>query len=170
LAPKINPKTVPDSVASSGEAEPLTSKELMGEMLSYFYPVHYRVGMDLEIVMCQGRITRKQAAILWLVHSRADDGNWVSRKEIDERLSKWFEISKSNISKIMRELTKPPLSLVIQTENPVSGREKVVKLTGEGEVFVDSMNAAAIDHLRRTFNELTEQELRRGVNFMKLLF
>src|ERR1700738_4894299 len=75
------------------------SRELVGELLNFFYPMHYRIGMDLEAVMCQGRISRKQAAILWLIHSRAAEDGWVRRKEIESRLITWFESSNSNISK-----------------------------------------------------------------------
>jgi DNA-binding MarR family transcriptional regulator len=147
-----------------------SSADLLGELLSFFYPVHYRLGMDLETVMCQGRISRKQAAILWLVHSQAREDGWVRRKEIERRLSTWFEISNSNISILLRELTKPPLSLLTQIENPKSGREKVVCLTEEGRTFVSSMIEASVRYLGEAFNHLTDRDLRQGVDFFELLF
>jgi len=107
----------------------LKPRALVGELLGFYYPVHYRTGMDLESVMCQGRISRKQAAILWLIHSRGVPQGWVRRKEIEARLVSWFESSNSSISKLLRGLSKPPLSLVKQAESPDSGREKVVRLT-----------------------------------------
>jgi DNA-binding MarR family transcriptional regulator len=143
---------------------------LVGELLNFFYPIHYRIGMDLETVMCQGRISRKQAAILWLIHSRADEAGWVRRKDIESRLATWFEMSNSNVSKLLRELSKPPLSLVSQIENPDSGREKVVRLTKAGEKFVDGMVKASVDYLAGQLSHLTTDELRWGVDFFALSF
>lgn len=145
-------------------------RTLVGELLSFFYPIHYRIGMDLETVMCQGRISRKQAVILWLIHSRAAPDGWVRRKEIEMRLATWFEISNSNISKLLRELSKPPLSLVKQAENPASGREKVVRLTKAGENFVEGMVEASIDYLSEQLSHLSRDELRWGVDFFALSF
>lgn len=146
------------------------SRELVGKLLEYFYPIHYRVGMNLETVMCQGKISRKHAAILWLIHSRAPAGGWVRRQEIDSRLATWFEISDSNISKLLRELVKAPLSLAEQIENPNSGREKVVRLTKAGEIFVEGMIQASIDYLSGQISHVSEDELRWGVDFFALSF
>src|SRR3546814_4022950 len=68
------------------------------------YPMHYRIGIDVETVMGQGRISRKQGTILWLIHSRGDKDGWLRRKLIEERLSAWFEISNSSVSNLLREL------------------------------------------------------------------
>ncbi len=146
------------------------TREVLGELLSFIYPVHYCLGMDLETVMCQGQVSRKQAAILWLVHYQADDSGWIRRKEIEERLSTWFEISNSNISILLRELTKPPMALLTQTENPANGREKVASLTKKGEKFVSSMVEASVDYLGQMFSHLSEKDAKQGVYFFKLLF
>jgi DNA-binding MarR family transcriptional regulator len=146
------------------------TRELVGELLNFFYPIHYRIGMDLESVMGQGRISRKHAAILWLIHSRAPDDGWVRRKEIETRLVAWFESSNSNISKLLRELSKPPLSLIKQVENPESGREKVLRLTKAGEAFVAGMVEASIDYLSGQLSHVTQEELRWGVDFFALSF
>ncbi|WP_277080015.1 MarR family winged helix-turn-helix transcriptional regulator [Thauera propionica] len=145
-------------------------KTLVSELLNFFYPMHYRIGMDLETVMCQGQISRKQAAILWLIHTRSSEDGWVRRKEIENRLATWFEISNSNISKLLRELSKPPLSLVSQVENPESGREKVIRLTETGERFVAGMIDASVDYLAGQLSHVTESELRWGVDFLALAF
>lgn len=160
----------PYRTLGDGDISPSSSGAQMAELLSFFYPVHYRLGMDLENVMCQGRISRKQAAMLWLVHSQAEGDGWIRQKEIEERLSTWFEISNSNISKLLRQLTKPPLSLLAQAENPASGREKIVRLTETGELFVASMIAASVDYLEKTFGHLTDMDMKQGVNFFELLF
>jgi DNA-binding MarR family transcriptional regulator len=154
----------------AGQAPLAPPRSLVVEMLNFFYPIHYRFGMDLEAVMCQGRISRKQAAILWLIHSSADDLGWVRRKDIETPLATWFEITNSNISKLLRDLTRPPLSLVSQAESPESGREKVVRLTPVGEKFVDGMVTAAIDYLAGQLSHLSEDELRWGIDFFALSF
>lgn len=35
-------------------------------LLIFFYPVHYRLGREMEKSMCQGVVDRKQSAMLWL--------------------------------------------------------------------------------------------------------
>jgi DNA-binding PadR family transcriptional regulator len=143
---------------------------LVGELLNFFYPIHYRIGMELEGVMCQGRISRKHAAILWLIHSRASEDGWIRRKEIETRLVTWFESSNSNVSKLLRELSKPPLSLVKQVESPESGREKIVRLTKAGETFVDGMVQASVTYLSGQLSHVAADELRWGVDFFALAF
>jgi len=139
-------------------------------LLSFYYPIHYRTGVDLETVMGQGRVSRKQAAILWLIHSRAGEDGWIRRKDIEVRLSTWFEISNSNISKLLRELAREPLSLVDQVESPASGREKVIRLTASGETFVAGMIEASVDYLSRQMSHVSDEELRWGIGFFALSF
>lgn len=143
-------------------------RELTAELMNFFYPIHYRIGMELETVMCQGSISRKQAAILWLIYSRAPHSGWMRRKEIERRLETWFEISNSNISKLLRELSKPPLSLIDQVENPDSGREKVIRLTKSGRVFVGGMISSAVELLSKRLAHLEIDELQWGVDFFAL--
>ncbi len=168
---KTQAKPSASALPNEDPASPVgPSRALVGDLLNFFYPIHYRIGMELETVMCQGRISRKHAAILWLIHSRAAADGWVRRKEIETRLITWFESSNSNISKLLRELSKPPLSLVKQVENPDSGREKVVRLTKAGEAFVDGMVEASIDYLSGQLSHVTEDEMRWGVDFFALSF
>jgi DNA-binding MarR family transcriptional regulator len=145
-------------------------KELLTSLLAFFYPVHYRMGMDLEKCMCQGRISRKQAAILWLIESEVGADGWMRRRLIEQTLSSWFEISNSNVSQILRELARPPLSLVQLIENPASGREKVVALTPGGKTFFETMQSSALQCLSTELGHLTEEELRWGASFFRLAF
>ncbi|MGH7880828.1 MAG: hypothetical protein ACREQD_15235, partial [Candidatus Binataceae bacterium] len=39
------------------------------ELLELFYPVHYKTGIAFEDAMRGDKLTRKQTAILWLIHS-----------------------------------------------------------------------------------------------------
>ncbi|MGU1062095.1 MarR family winged helix-turn-helix transcriptional regulator [Pseudomonas aeruginosa] len=141
-------------------------RALVEQLLGFFYPIHYRLGMDLETVMCRGRIARKQAAILWLIHSSETSGSWVRRKEIETSLATWFEMSNSNVSKLLRELAGPTLQLIRQEESPESGREKVVCLTPAGRAFVGEMVDAAIDHLSAQLTNISVDELRSGIRFL----
>jgi DNA-binding PadR family transcriptional regulator len=142
----------------------------LAELLRFYYPMHYRIGIDLETLMGQRRISRKQAAILWLIHSRADAEGWLRRKAIEERLSAWFEISNSSVSNLLRELTRPPLSLVQQVESPTSGREKLVRLTDDGAAFVEGMIAESVGYLGQHLQHLTQEQLDWGIKFFKVAF
>lgn len=156
-----------DAVDGSRDAAWSTS---LGELLNFYYPMHYRIGIDLEGVMGQGRISRKQAAALWLIHSRSDDSGWLRRKAIEERLSTWFEISNSSVSNLLRELTRPPLELVQQIESPASGREKLVRLTAAGEAFVAGMIGESTAYLAQHLRHLSQEQLDWGIRFFKLAF
>jgi len=147
-----------------------TRAHQIGQLLSFYYPMHYRIGVEIEALMGQGQVSRKQAAMLWLIHSRANKQGWIRRKAIETRLSTWFEMSNSNVSKLLRELGRPPLSLVVLAESPSSGREKVVRLTPAGEVFVAGMIEASISYLSRQLTHVSEDELRWGIGFLALSF
>lgn len=146
------------------------SQETVGDILTYFYPVHYRLGMEMEAAMSQGRVDRKQAAMLWLIHSRANGEGWVSRKEIEAELSAWFDISNSKISRMMSALGKDPLNLLELTESPDSGREKMLRLTMEGDGFVAGMVAAASALISEKVGHLDDAELRDGLGFLTKAF
>lgn len=163
-------KTITEGLKTRAVARNGATRNLAAELLSYFYPIHYRVGVDLEVLMCQGRIARKQAAILWLIHSQENDSGWVRRREIETRLSAWFEISNSNISKLLRDLTTAPTAFVTQIENPQSGREKLVRLSKAGEVFVTGMIEASVAYLSQRLSHLKADEFRWGIEFFALAF
>jgi len=146
------------------------SRATLKDMLGFFYPIHYRVGMELEKRMCQGRVTRQQAAIIWLIESEAGGEGWIARKVVELALRDWFETSKSHVSQLLRDLSSPPLSLVAQVDNPASGREKLLALTDEGRVFFETMVTAGVDYFTQYFAELSEQEMRWGIRFLALAF
>lgn len=157
-------------VSAEGTAGDEKWRTSLGDLLSFYYPMHYRIGIDVETVMGQGRISRKQGTILWLIHSRADKDGWLRRKIIEKRLSAWFEISNSSVSNLLRELTRPPLELVKQIENPTSGREKLVSLTPEGRAFLDESIRRSIDYLGTHLEHIDQTQLDRGIQFFKIAF
>jgi len=140
------------------------------DLLSFFYPIHYRIGMELENRMCQGRLTRQQAAIIWLIESEVGADGWMRRRVIEQQLGNWFETSNSQVSQLLRELARPPLSLVVQMENPASGREKVVTLTPEGKAFFESMIEAGLEYFSTTLAHVSGDEMRWGIKFLGLAF
>lgn len=148
----------------------LHSRGFVEDVLSYFYPAHYRLGMEMEAAMSQGRIGRKQSALLWLIHTRSAAGTWVTRKEIEGELSNWFEISNSKISRMIRELSTAPLMLIEVAETPESGREKMLRLTPDGVHFVDGMVGAAVDYLTTKLGHLSPPQLAWGLQFFRIAF
>ncbi len=72
------------------------------DLLELFYPVHYRSNMALEDAM-RGVLSRKQAAILWLIRSAgSEQGQSMRRKEIVLRLQDWFDVSSPAITQALR--------------------------------------------------------------------
>lgn len=147
-----------------------TQKDLHTDLLSFFYPIHYRIGMELETRMCQGRLSRQQAAIIWLIESEVGADGWMRRRVIEQTLADWFETSNSRVSQLLRELAQPPLALVVQTENPASGREKVVALTAEGKAFFQTMIDAGLAYFSSRLGHVDDAELRWGIKFLGLAF
>ncbi len=135
------------------------------EFLEFFYPIHYKLGMALEDALRSGKLTRKQVAILWLIRSEGKAGH-MRRKDIEQRISTWFEVSSSAITKALRAMAKPPLGFVQVIEDPRSGREKQILLTAKGERFLSTMVAQGQDFIRTILEQLTDEEIRTGSHFL----
>ena len=103
------------------------------QFLELYYPIHYKAGIGVEDALRGSELTRHQTAILWLIHSQGDEGRRMRRKDIVSALSNWFEISNAAITKALRGMSVAPLALVKQTEDPDSGREKVVTHTSSSQ-------------------------------------
>lgn len=136
------------------------------ELLELFYPVHYRGNMAVEDAM-RGKLTRKEAAIMWLIRSAGEDGSEMRRKEIVARLQDWFDVSSPAVTKALRHMARPPLSLVRLVEDAASGREKRVRLTPQGQRFVLGMIARGQDFLRKVVEQLPDQQIRDGIDFLR---
>jgi DNA-binding MarR family transcriptional regulator len=136
-------------------------------LLELFYPVHYRTNMALEEAM-RGNLTRKQAAILWLIRSAGTDGGRsMRRKEIVLRLQDWFEISSPAITQALRRMARPQVGLVRLVEDAESAREKRVILTAKGEEFIQTMIERGHVFLRRMTQHLAEEKVSRGIEFLR---
>jgi DNA-binding MarR family transcriptional regulator len=113
------------------------------ELMEFFYSVHYEIGTALEDVVRADVLSRQQAAILWLIRSQGDGGIRMRRKDIESNVRRWFEVTNAALSRSLRTMMHPPLALIEITEDPRSGREKLVALTPKGKAFVDSVATKA---------------------------
>lgn len=89
------------------------------------------------------------------------------RKDIQRLIETWFEISGPSITRELRAMMRPPLSLVRMTEDPDSGREKMVILTAKGERFLATMIEQGIQFLRPLMRELSPEEISNGMTFLQ---
>ncbi|NOT56214.1 MAG: winged helix DNA-binding protein [Deltaproteobacteria bacterium] len=142
-----------------------TQTDAAVEFLEFFYPIHYKLGMTLEDALRSGTLTRKQVAILWLIRSEGK-GKSMRRKDIEQRIATWFEVSSSAITKALRAMARPPLGFVQVVEDPRSGREKLVRLTAKGERFLSTMVAEGENFIRTILDHLTAEEARTGSHFL----
>jgi DNA-binding MarR family transcriptional regulator len=137
------------------------------ELLELFYPIHYRGTMAVEDAM-RGELTRKQAAILWLIRSAgAENGRRMPRKEIVVRLQDWFDVSSPAITQAIRRMAQAPLGLVRMVEDSASAREKQVLLTAKGERFIATMAARGQAFLQQVAEQLSEDQLSGGIEFLR---
>ena len=140
------------------------------DLLELFYPVHYKSNMALEDAM-RGHLTRKQAAIMWLIRSEGMHGRGMRRKDIERLLQDWFDVSSPAVTKALRALSRLPLELVRVTEAADSGREKRVFLTPKGERFLSKMVERGRNFLLALLPEvgkrLSEQEVDYGIRFLR---
>ncbi len=159
-------QTTAPSTKRSVSAAPTREKDLSGEFLEFFYPIHYKLGMALEDALRSGQLTRKQVAILWLIRAEGGSERRMRRKDIEQRLTTWFEVSSSAITKALRAMARPPLNLLQVIEDPHSGREKQVVLTAKGERFLLTMVEHGQQFVRDIVEHMTAEEIHHGVRFL----
>jgi len=136
-------------------------------LLEFFYPFHYKGGMALEDALRCGQLSRKQVAILWLIRSEGEQGKRMRRKDIERSIQTWFEVSSSAITKALRSMARPPLSLVQIVEDKQSAREKQVRLTPKGERFLATMVAEGQRFEQQIVDQLTPEEVSFGIHFLQ---
>ena len=152
--------------ASRGGKEERRTEQYAAALLELFYPIHYRGNMAVEDAM-RGPLTRKEAAIIWLIRSAGEGGLEMRRKQIVARLQDWFEVSSPAVTKALRHMTRPPFSLVRLVEDADSAREKRVRLTPQGQRFVLGMVARGRDFLRQVVEQIPEQQVREGIDYLR---
>lgn len=137
------------------------------QFLELYYPIHYQAGIGVEDALRGSELSRHQTAILWLIHSQGVAGRQMRRKDIVTALSSWFEISNAAITKALRGMSEPPLRLVQQTEDPKSGREKVVTLTPDGETYLQEMIERGTAYVQRIVDGLSDSQIVNGIDFFE---
>ncbi len=135
------------------------------QFLELYYPIHYKAGISVEDALRGEELSRHQTAILWLIHSQGEDGTQMSRKSIVSAFSNWFEISNAAITKALRGMSGAPLRLVKQTEDPNSGREKIVTLTAKGEEHLSAMIKRGTAYVQLIVNGLSDEQIVHGIDF-----
>ena len=109
-------------------------------LLELLYRVHYVVGMRVQDTLrTDERLDRHQIAVLWIIRSEGVDGQSISRKYVELQMTSWYDISSSAISKAIRTLASKEIDLLTISENPSSGREKLINLTPRGVQFMQQM-------------------------------
>lgn len=149
-----------------GAAKSNAAETAAGQLLEFFYPIHYKAGMALEDAMRRGRLTRTQVAILWLIRAEGEAGATMRRKDIERRIRLWFEITSSAITKAIRGMARAPLGLVSVVEDPHSAREKRVVLTSRGKRFQSAMLAEGRSFLKGIITGLSQQDVKHGIRFL----
>lgn len=137
------------------------------DFLELFFPIHYTLGMALEDVLRIDVLSRKQVAILWLIRCESEGARSMRRKDIQRLLTEWFEISSPSVSKALRSMSRPPLSLVRVLEDPRSGREKQVALTAKGEQFLSAMTERGRAFFAPIITDLSVKEAGEGLRFLQ---
>jgi DNA-binding MarR family transcriptional regulator len=144
----------------------IKAEDAASAFLELFFPIHYVVGMKVEEAFTRNVLTRQQAIILWILRSTVGPKGSMKRKEIEQDLANWYDTTSSAISKSIRSLAKPPLKLVTISEDPASGREKVITLTSKGEQFVDQMYAEAQALIKFATDQMSPSDIDMGVHAM----
>lgn len=117
-------------------------------------------------MLADGRLTRQQTCILWMIHTRGDNGRSLKRKEIELALLSWFEVTSSAVSKALRSLARPPLEMIDIVEDPTSGREKLVHLTAAGQAFITDAIDNGSQLMAWMTSQLSDKEISEGIHFL----
>ncbi len=144
-------------------------KSAATELMEFFYSVHYEIGTALEDVVRADVLSRQQAAILWLIRSQGDDGLRMRRKDIESNVRRWFEVTSAALSKSLRLLMRPPFELIEITEDPRSGREKLVALTTKGKAFLDTAAARAGMVLAELIEDVPLEVVDHAITYFRYL-
>ena len=153
--------------ASKNAARRTPREDPRAQLVELFYPVHYTVGLAIEDIIRAKVLTRKQAAILWLIRSEGREQKMMPRKQIERFVSEWFELSNSEISKALRAMARPPLELISIVESPNSGRERSIMLTPKGERFMRDAVASAIRFFDPVRDGVDRGSAKAGIRFLE---
>lgn len=167
--PPAKSKSGPSLKDGKGFDRPAAALALLG----FFYPIHYKAGIKVEDALrdkgVMGELGRHQVAVLWHIHSAGENGTMMRRKDIEQSLRSWFDISSAAITKAIRAMASPPLSLVVQEEDPNSAREKIVRLTPKGAKHIAAMMDRGVDVIEQIMAPMDEATIREGIKFFQAI-
>jgi|TARA_R110000772_G_scaffold18400_2_gene51258 DNA-binding PadR family transcriptional regulator len=145
---------------------PIKRETAPKNFLKLFYPFHYSVGMAVEKHLSGPDLTRHQTVILWIIHSKGEGGHTIHRKTIERLIGEWYELGSPAISKVLRAMADKNLNLISIKESRTSAREKVIRLTKKGQATVNDMMERTEAFIRLIADELTDEEISKGMEFM----
>lgn len=144
----------------------VTKASAPGMFLDYFYPIHYSIGMRIEesLRSC-GKLDRHQTVIMWILRSESmrSGSDTISRKEVVRLMTDWYDITSSSVSKGLRGLAKEPLEFIEISEDPNSGREKLIRITEAGRSHCDAMIESACETIRQITDHMSIAENQMGI-------
>lgn len=136
------------------------------QLFEYFYVVHYQLNMVLEDVM-RGPLSRKEAALLFLLYAEGGKDGALPRKLVVDRLNSWFDATSSNVTKIIARLASAKVNLVLLTNVPGSARDKRISLSPKGSARIQSMLKKGEDYSELLLEGLTDEQIRAGLDFFR---
>jgi DNA-binding MarR family transcriptional regulator len=134
--------------------------------LDQFYPIHYMVGIKIEDTLRGNLLSRHQTCVLWMIRTKGEGGKVMRRKDIEQALTGWYEISSSTVSKTVQSMSRQ-LGLVKIYEDPLSAREKIVSLTEKGEQLLAQMERNGAALMGWMMETMSKEEVPQGINFLK---
>ena len=152
------------------ELRTISHEEAAGCFLELFYPIHYAIGMQVEDALRgSGELDRHQTVVMWLLRSEGlhRGGNSMRRKEIERCLTTWYDITSSTVSKALRSLAKPPHNFIVISEDPESGREKLVTVTPAGKRYYKRMVDNASAFIKLATDRMSVEENSMGIHIMQ---
>jgi len=152
------------------ELKKISHEDAAGSFLELFYPIHYAIGMQVEDALRgSGELDRHQTVVMWLLRSEGlhNGGNSMRRKEIERCLTTWYDITSSTVSKALRSLAKPPHNFIVISEDPESGREKLVTVTPAGKRYYKRMVENASAFIKLATDRMSVEENSMGIHIMQ---
>ncbi|MEC9406700.1 MAG: winged helix DNA-binding protein [Pseudomonadota bacterium] len=154
------------------EIEEVAHEQASERFVELFYPIHYAIGMQVEDALRgdQG-LDRHQTVIMWLLRSEGVErgGKSLKRKEIERCLTSWYDITSSTVSKALRALAKPPYNFIVISEDPESGREKLVTVTPAGQRYYKRMAKNASEFVKLATDRMSVEENSMGIHMFKVI-
>lgn len=140
--------------------------------LDLFYPIHYAIGMQVEDALRGNQgLDRHQTVIMWLLRTEGirNGSKSLRRKEIERCLTSWYDITSSTVSKALRALAKAPYNFIVISEDPNSGREKLVTVTPAGQRYCKQMATNASAFIKLATDRMSVEENSMGTHMFKVI-